>query len=126
MTPSRPREQGALDRRSFLALAALALAALGAPGRALGLGRPSGPPRLDRRAARALARAYLDVAPEDADRARLRAALAARLGEGFARADAGAIAAAIRGDFATGDVVVVRGWLLARTECRLCAWATRA
>jgi hypothetical protein len=126
MTGTPARAPRGLDRRSFLALAALALAALGAPGRALGLGRRSGPGNVDPRSARAVARAYLAAAPEDADRARLRAALAARLGEDFARADARAIAAAIRGDFAAGDVVVVQGWLLARTECRVCAWVAGA
>jgi hypothetical protein len=79
--------------------------------------------------ARAIGLRYLALAPEEADRA----ALAAALFSGFAEPPASPIefarlrrtlAAQRDRDFAAGDTVVIGGWILARTEARLCALAT--
>lgn len=73
-----------------------------------------------------LGRAYLARFPEDADRARLAAAIMMSL-SGEAQ-DGGALRqrlrARIRGDFRDGATVALGGWILSRTEARLAAlWA---
>ncbi len=71
---------------------------------------------------------YLAKTPEENDRA----VLAARLPDGAADfvmkgTNAEAVTAALRArrtrEFGVGDTVVVEGWLLARSEARLCALA---
>lgn len=68
-----------------------------------------------------IGREYLRVTPDEADRDRLCAmlwpadALPGSLGEALARRQ--------RADFAEGRTVRLRGWILARTEARLCALA---
>lgn len=42
-------------------------------------------------------------------------------GKGYPHIDASDLAALIRADFVSGDVVNVGGWILSRTEARLCA-----
>lgn len=68
----------------------------------------------------ALGRQYLAAHPEDADRDALRHALGlhdpAPEPTRFARIDA-----ALRRDLDRGDVVLLDGWQLTRTECRLYA-----
>jgi hypothetical protein len=76
---------------------------------------------LDRDAAAAVGRAYLDACPEEADPGRLEALLTGELREGSLDSVRRRLANRRRGDFARGDVVVVRGWVLARSEARLCA-----
>jgi hypothetical protein len=74
-------------------------------------------------------RSYLAQVPEDADRDRLVAILFREEG-----AHAGMSADALRAqfararmrDFESGDTVTVDGWVLARTEARLCALTTMA
>lgn len=68
-----------------------------------------------RAAARRVGRAYLRRHPAEADVALLRAALAADLG------DPERLRARVRGDFEREAVVRVQGWVLSRTEARLCA-----
>jgi hypothetical protein len=81
--------------------------------------------------ARAIGLRYLAIAPEEADRA----ALAALLFSGFSEPPGSPIEfARLRGtlaeqrdrDFAAGDTVVIGGWIVARTEARLCALAALA
>ena len=68
------------------------------------------PPTVPADAARVVGRAYLDAYPEE--RARLR---------GLRLDTRRALARRIRRDFERGDVVWVRGFLLARSEARHCA-----
>jgi hypothetical protein len=72
--------------------------------------------------ARLVGEAYLRRHPEERSGNRLATAL---LGDADALPpDATAVlAAAIRADFASGRIVPLRGWRLARTECRLAALA---
>lgn len=78
--------------------------------------------------AREIGARYLAAVPEDADPARL----AAQLFQGmqdvpYAPAEWAALRRRIRErlqqDFASGDTLIVDGWILARTEARLCALA---
>jgi hypothetical protein len=74
--------------------------------------------------ARAIGRAYLRQAPEEADAARLLALIhpgdCAALSASELRR---AVAARQRADFAAGRTVLLDGWVLSRTEARLCALA---
>lgn len=76
---------------------------------------------------RRLGRSYLEATPEERDGPTLLARLSLRDGiphfEGRPRQEATWRALKARRDqeFAAGDTVVVDGWLLARTEARLCA-----
>ena len=79
-------------------------------------------------AARAIGLAYLKVAPDEEDPAilqrRIRTAISAVIEPGDSATSASltrALGDQIRRDFAKGDIVAVRGWMLARTEARLCA-----
>jgi hypothetical protein len=81
--------------------------------------------------ARVIGLRYLAMAPEEADRA----LLAAELFSGYSDAPSNPIefdrlrqtlAARRERDFAAGDTVVIGGWILARSEARLCALATLA
>lgn len=79
----------------------------------------------DLESARRIGQAYLQSAPEDADRDRLLADLFPRLEpEAGDRRDS--FAARCRQDFADGATVRVDGWVLSRTEARLCALAALA
>jgi hypothetical protein len=81
----------------------------------------------DRASARAIGRSYLAIAasPEEQSVAGLlRALFPAAVGD--ARALETHVAAAVREDFATGRVVTIGGWMLCRTEARLCALAALA
>ena len=78
--------------------------------------------------ARTIGLRYLALAPDEADRT----ALASALFSGFSESPASPIeftelrstlAAQRDRDFAAGDTVVIGGWILARTEARLCALA---
>jgi hypothetical protein len=60
----------------------------------------------------ALGRAYLRRYPEEASQSRL---------AGLVPADPVARTRQVRADFATGQVVILDGWVLSRTECRYCA-----
>jgi hypothetical protein len=80
-------------------------------------------------AARMIGERYLATAPEERSASRLAAALFGSMPP-KTRADAGALSrlrqavdARRRHDFACGDTVILDGWLLARTEARLCALA---
>jgi hypothetical protein len=75
--------------------------------------------------AAAVGREYLRAAPHDRVRARLVAELDTVIGSG-SPSDAEIrrrVSARIREDYAAGDTVRVRGWILSRTEARLCALA---
>ena len=121
--------------RRWLLLAAAAAWSLPAPlaaaqGSAGAMGRLRslmGPPE----SARVIGSAYLERFPQEAEASTLlrlildRLALvepeAAALGAPALR---GRLAAGLRADFADGHLVDVGGWLLSRTEARLCAaWA---
>jgi hypothetical protein len=113
-----------LHRRDvLLALGALALG--GAPALQSG-GTPVAPSgqelaaRLrDPRAVRALGIRYLERHPEERDPGFLHAATLAGAGKG--KRNAAALRARSRDDFRRGDTVLIEGWVLSRTECRLCA-----
>lgn len=113
-----------LHRRDvLLALGALALGgSLGPRGGATPVG-PSGldlAARLrDPDAARALGFRYLEQRPDERDLSFLHAATLAGAGEG--RRSVESLRARFRDDFRRGDTVLIDGWVLARTECRLCA-----
>jgi hypothetical protein len=76
----------------------------------------------DLESARRVGQLYLQTAPEDADRDRLLADLFPRL-EPQAGDRRDSFAACCRQDFADGATVRVDGWVLSRTEARLCALA---
>lgn len=118
------------SRRTFLAAGILALLLPGALRlrRAAGVGSPdepggSGPVEIfrDPEAARSIGRRYLAAYPHEAANVRrLAAELEAerpRGPEGLRRA----LADRRQRDFRDGSVVVVAGWVLARTEARACA-----
>jgi hypothetical protein len=103
-----------MDRRSFLAASFVALA-LGAPLRA-GAETAHG-----LRDAAEIGQAVLRAGAVEADERALRREL------GFGTAEPLALDRsfrdAIRRDFAAGETVHVEGWVLSRTEARLCALA---
>lgn len=112
-------------RRHLLAMLPVAPAILYAGPEA----RAAGPSPLaslvaGRPAARRLGRAYLGVAAERCPRAidrALRARLAATGHDDTLDGLGRAVRSAISEDFAASRTVLVDGWLLAETECRLCA-----
>jgi hypothetical protein len=123
----------ALSRRRVVAAPFAALAMLPWRGTAADDEAPAGAARLaalmrHRASARVLGRAYLAEAGEEASPALLACRIGAACG-----LDASALAAlpepalrraladAVRRDFAQGDTVMVRGWVLARSEARLYA-----
>ena len=127
----------ALTRRNFLRLLAslgvvLATRQLGVLGT---LGRAAGRESLGARllrlfrspaSAAAIGRAYLQVAPQDADERRLLRLICAS-GRHWRTADTEQLRLLIpqqqAEDFQHGRVVQVRGWILSETEARLCALA---
>jgi hypothetical protein len=125
-----------ISRRDTL-IACGALAAVGVwPGLAAGDsgGAKAGALRLALRSAesaRVVGRAYLATHPDEADPVQLLAAIEAAggIGRSVARqpidptALARAVAGAVRDDFLDRRTVRVDGWVLARTEARLCALA---
>lgn len=118
-----------LTRRGFLASLAVGIA-----GAALGLRlywterrTPAGAEQLVRLlphadSAARLGQRYLDDTPQEADATRLIALIGTvpAVGESDAALRA-RLQARIRQDFIDGDTVAVDGWLLSRTEARLCA-----
>jgi len=67
---------------------------------------------------------YLHHVPDEASADQLTAAIAAGLPGGLTGTDAhlrNALADRVRDEFAAGDVVQLDGWIVARTEARLCA-----
>jgi hypothetical protein len=117
-------------RRIIVSALALAVVAAAMPRGGLRSGPPAEMPRAlgpwrNRPAARAIGRRYLAEHPDEADAGRL----ARRLfgGDGAAPVTGTALRHAVdaaRGrDFAQGDTVLIDGWLLARSEARLCALA---
>lgn len=106
--------------------------AVGLPGLLLGLApEPASARRLrsaaeallpDGRSAEVIAVAFLRAHPREARRARrLPTSLAA---SGSHDEVVAALRARVRRDFREGDVVWVRGWMLSRTEARLCAFVS--
>jgi hypothetical protein len=74
-----------------------------------------------RGAAVALGRSYLEANPTEAHRADLvRNLVGARVPASTSRASR-EVASRIRADYRAGRTVVVEGWVLSRTEARLCA-----
>ena len=69
--------------------------------------------------ARRLGRAYLDGLGEPPSQAALAGLIWRDLPPGFSLRSR--VAALVRQDFAQGELACVEGWLLARTEARLCA-----
>lgn len=82
----------------------------------------------DRDSAVRVGDAYLSIVPEERDPSRLESFLAESLdwqqaGSSISREDLVArIDAARRADFASGRTVFIDGWLVARTEARLCGY----
>lgn len=127
MQPFRP----AVPRRWLLAALATVLASPAVPwADRRGAPRHLRPERLlsDLGGARAIGRRYLALAPQEAAPGLLARCLDAETGAG-ACGEAGperlrrALDEQRRRDFAAGDTVVIDGWILARTEARLCALA---
>lgn len=77
------------------------------------------------RSARVIGERYLAVAPEERDATLLMRRLqdVVDAGDGSRDGRAEGVRTQIHRDFAADDVVQVDGWVLARTECRLCALA---
>jgi hypothetical protein len=71
--------------------------------------------------ARVVGAAYLRLVREEADVEQLAALLEAELGEAEGAALERRLAAQQRADFGAGRTVVVEGWILSRTEARVCA-----
>lgn len=126
-----------LTRRAFVALTGgLLLSVAVLP---LGAGMPNGArwaPRRSRRllwnrvlpepaTARPIARLYLAAAPAErrADVLLDELQRAAGAGHRSGASLAAALQDAMVRDFETGDVMQLDGWVLSRTECRLCALA---
>lgn len=133
-----------IRRRDFLALAASLAALRGVPASSLGVvAAPAAGNRAGAAGATAtdaelleyvrqlfahsdatpFARAYTAAFPADAPRDALLAPLRAACQRAGETSLHHALAAAIDADFRNEDVVTVGGWLLARTEARLCALA---
>ena len=113
-----------LHRRDvLLALGALALGGAAWPrvgaAPAGSAGRDLAARLRDPEAARALGIRYLRQHPEERSLAFLHAATLASAGEGARSVEA--LRARCREDFQRGDTVLIDRWVLARTECRLCA-----
>jgi hypothetical protein len=74
-----------------------------------------------------IGQAYLRIAVDEREPARLAGLIASDCGEPVFSSDADAVrrclARRTRRDFAEGRVVTVRGWILAVTEARLCGLA---
>lgn len=90
------------------------------------------PPAVDgvtHHSVRRLGEAYLRLRPMESNRARLMAALRRDLrqsGYGLANSENNAgleegLRALIKDDFAAGRTIIVDGWVLSESECRLCA-----
>jgi hypothetical protein len=121
-----------MDRRAFIEMAAAGALGLGLPGRSPRTA-PSAPLRAlaqpglltllgDARRVRDIGVQYRASHPAERDATALRAALLAGTpGDAPAAALPGLLDAQVRDDFAAGRTVVVRGWVLARTEARQCA-----
>jgi len=126
-----------IDRRDAvraLGLAGLSLALLPAGYAALKAGGSGSQPLTawlksmiaDLQSARRVGQAYLATTPADADRDRLLAEVYPRLEPGADRSAAAwreSYTAQCRLDFAEGRTVRIDGWVLSRTEARLCALA---
>ena len=114
-----------LDRRQFLSAAAAgaALTVIGATGvehdassDLHDLAHPELLGALGADTVREIGEAYRAIVPAEHDRASLEAALRAEL-----HAARSSDEDPIRADFAAGRVIVVRDWVLSRTEARQCA-----
>jgi hypothetical protein len=127
-TPGR-QSMGRHDRRVFLARALVLGSAAGA---ALLLGRCGGPARMSpaeladllagNEAVKRLGRDYLAAHAQESTEAGLMEALAST-GGGESLASPEALALQIRKDYEEGRTVSISGWVLSRTEARLCALA---
>ena len=114
-----------LDRRQFLSAAAAgAAASLVGVGRldldrlsdALDLAHPELLATLGQQTVREIGEAYRALVPAESDRIELETALRADL-----HAARSSNEDPVRADFAAGRVIVVRDWVLSRTEARQCA-----
>ena len=114
-----------LDRRQFLSAAAGSAALTFMEGRRVehdatsdlhALARPELLGALGANAVREIGEAYRALVPAESDRASLETALRADL-----RAARSSSEDPVRADFAAGRVIVVRDWVLSRTEARQCA-----
>ena len=123
-------ERQQFSRRRFLLAAATLAVGLAVGGKrswdhlaGARLGRILG----EREAARAIGRAWLATNPQEGKRRRLIRELLADLGFGarFAGSDElrRRVAERVRFDYGAGHVAQVEGWVLSRTELRLCALA---
>lgn len=121
--------QSILGRRPLLAAAAAGAAMLATnPAPAAAGSRRGALAALvgDPAAAAPLVRAYLGLVPDAPDRLRALAGRLAASGVGDAGKLEAWLAAARRDDFAAGDVLVLEGWVLARSEAELLALAALA
>jgi hypothetical protein len=130
-------ETGRYSRRAFLAASLLGGGALVAGGSAIAV-RWTGERTVrrllglftDRAALRPVGAAYLKAVPAESDRAKLERLLLQDLGleARFASPEelGRLVADRIRDDFAEDRVAQVEGWVLSRTEARLCALAALA
>ena len=120
-----------LDRRQFVVLVSALGLALGAGGVATGVlvftgGNPLLPGfRLDPDALRHVAERYFADHPAEKSADFLKTELlAAVAASGAGKSLVDAIAMAVRRDFATGNTVMLDGWILSRSEVRL--WVLQA
>jgi hypothetical protein len=123
-------------RRRFLAQLAWLVVLAGRPAPAAGaapapadarLGAPLREVLAHLDSALVVGREYLRAHPEERDASRLAEALGSRRGVRALDCTGPALRRALdrrsRRDYAEGDVVVLRGWMLSRTEARLCGLA---
>jgi len=117
------------DRRSFLrgSLLGAAVLLLAWQIRPVRLSaKPFRPVRPEHAGMVSVGRAYLHLAPEEADAAWLRQLLDLPAGASaltLPGLERERLAARQSEDFRTGEAVLVQGWVLSRTEARLCALA---
>lgn len=119
--------QSVLGRRPLLAAAGAAMLAANPASAAAGSRRGALATLVgDAAAVAPLVRAYLDRVPDAPDRLRALAGRLAASGVRDAKGIEAWLGAARRDDFAAGDVLVLEGWVLARSEAELLALATLA
>ena len=122
-----PSETGALSRRAFIGWAVAGVAVVATGAIVVAARDNEGSPDLHARRMharslqariKAIGQRYRAVVPADDLEALPQF-------DGTADADFGALASAVKEDFQNGDVVIVDGWVLARTELRAAALFAR-
>ncbi len=119
----------ALQRRQFMSAVIAAAAASFFDGTYRGANASEARNAITLQSARRVGAAYLGQRPDETSRENLMASLARSLRETGITLPSGTSVAGlaegfselIRADFASGRTVIIEGWVLSESECRLCA-----